>query len=142
MRHNISIFLFFFFFSCGENYTPKPRAFFKVNLPSKEYATIDIDCPFQFDIPILYGNIESPYSIIQKMNFPANLISEHVWAEMAKDFKFKSTLCGRWFYEQGVQIAKFQDQTYEEWSFPKFQITMSSSSCFKQRSFKEKSNHA
>ena len=70
MRHNISIFLFFFFFSCGENYTPKPRAFFKVNLPSKEYATIDIDCPFQFDIPIYSALEEQHPECFYNLTFP------------------------------------------------------------------------
>ena len=37
--------------SCYDNYTPKPRGFFKFDFPLKKYSEINIDCPFYFDIP-------------------------------------------------------------------------------------------
>ena len=39
-------------FSCNESYTPKPRAFFKFNLPKKIYSTTDINCNFSFERPV------------------------------------------------------------------------------------------
>ena len=53
-------FLTVFFTGCSENYTPKPRAFFKVDLPTKEYENIIADYSFYFEKPI--------YSILKKSN--------------------------------------------------------------------------
>ena len=52
--------LFFFMLSCKENYTPKPRAFFKLDLPNKKYKIIESNCGFTFKIPI--------YSSLEKLN--------------------------------------------------------------------------
>ncbi|MAM05655.1 MAG: gliding motility lipoprotein GldD [Flavobacteriales bacterium] len=41
----------FLFLSCVENHTPKPRAFFKLEFPKKEYKKIDLNCPFIMEIP-------------------------------------------------------------------------------------------
>jgi gliding motility-associated lipoprotein GldD len=39
--------------SCGEEeYSPKPRAYFRIDLPKKEYKQLKTDCPFSFDYPI------------------------------------------------------------------------------------------
>ena len=38
--------------SCDEEYTPKPRGFFRITLPEKSYRHyVSQDCPFEFDIP-------------------------------------------------------------------------------------------
>ena len=60
MRLNIVFFLSVFLASCSDNYTPKPRAFFKLNLPDKEYEKIDVACNFSFEKPT--------YSILKKAN--------------------------------------------------------------------------
>jgi gliding motility-associated lipoprotein GldD len=47
------IFLSGLFISCDEEYIPKPRGFFRIALPEKEYvAYVPEACPFQFDIPV------------------------------------------------------------------------------------------
>ncbi len=39
-------------FSCGnDTYTPKPKGYFRIDLPQKEYTQIDKECPFSFEIP-------------------------------------------------------------------------------------------
>ena len=39
-------------FSCGgDAFTPKPKGYFRIDLPKKEYVPIDKDCPFNFEIP-------------------------------------------------------------------------------------------
>ncbi|MGB0886780.1 MAG: gliding motility lipoprotein GldD [Vicingaceae bacterium] len=39
-------------FSCGDDaYTPKPKGYFRVDLPKKEYKKITKDCPFTFETP-------------------------------------------------------------------------------------------
>ena len=57
MRISILFLLALFFVSCSDNYTPKPRAFFKIDLPAKEYEKIDIDSDFSFEKPI-YSNLK------------------------------------------------------------------------------------
>lgn len=55
------VFLFaIFLLACSDNYTPKPRGFFKVDLPIKEYEKIDVDCNFFFEKPT--------YSILKNIN--------------------------------------------------------------------------
>lgn len=42
------------FMSCDEEdevYSPKPRGYFRINLPKKEYSKYDSTCPFAFEIP-------------------------------------------------------------------------------------------
>ena len=51
MRINLLFLVVIFLNSCSENYTPKPRGFFKVSLPIKEYEEINVDCNFSFKKP-------------------------------------------------------------------------------------------
>lgn len=42
----------FAFTSCNENYAPKPRGYFRIELPAKNYVRYaPSDCPFSFEIP-------------------------------------------------------------------------------------------
>jgi len=52
MKNRFAAFLTLFLISCADNYTPKPRAFFKINLPDKSYERIDVNCNFSFEKPI------------------------------------------------------------------------------------------
>ncbi len=51
MKISIGLVLISFLYACSEDYTPKPRGFFKVDLPAKEYERIDVDCNFSFEKP-------------------------------------------------------------------------------------------
>lgn len=42
--------------SCGNDYSPKPRGYFKIDLPQKDYQTYNSDCPFTFEYPV-YASI-------------------------------------------------------------------------------------
>ena len=46
-----SVFLFTFL-SCKKNYTPKPRGYFRIDLPEKEYQKYETNCPYSFNYPI------------------------------------------------------------------------------------------
>jgi gliding motility-associated lipoprotein GldD len=50
--------------SCGgKTFTPKPAGYFRVDLPIKEYQTLEKDCPFTFEFPtysITKKNINNP----------------------------------------------------------------------------------
>jgi gliding motility-associated lipoprotein GldD len=52
-----ALYFFSFFFlgllmSCGNEYSPKPRGFYKIDLPEKKYQSFTNDCPFTFNYPV------------------------------------------------------------------------------------------
>lgn len=46
--------------ACGGPYTPKPRGYYRIDFPEKEYRTFDSIYPFRFKLPV-YASI-APYS--------------------------------------------------------------------------------
>lgn len=49
-----ALFLALVLVSCDEEeevYSPKPRGYFRIDMPKKEYKTFESTCPFVFDIP-------------------------------------------------------------------------------------------
>jgi gliding motility-associated lipoprotein GldD len=55
MMRNFLIALFLIaslFSSCGSDYTPKPRGYFKIDLPDNKYQNYSSNCPFTFDFSI------------------------------------------------------------------------------------------
>ena len=38
--------------SCNKNYSPKPRGYFRIDFPEKEYRLYDSVCPFNFEFPV------------------------------------------------------------------------------------------
>lgn len=42
---------------CQRHYSPKPRGFFRIELPEKEYHRFSADCPYTFNIPV-YAKME------------------------------------------------------------------------------------
>ena len=67
----VLFFLIIFLFSCNNNYTPKPRGFLKLDLPSKEYVEIDIPCDFVFEKPIYSVLKEIDKVCFYNLEFPA-----------------------------------------------------------------------
>ncbi|MGB0430302.1 MAG: gliding motility lipoprotein GldD [Bacteroidia bacterium] len=37
--------------SCSEDYVPKPRAYYRINFPEKEYQVLENNCPYTFEYP-------------------------------------------------------------------------------------------
>jgi gliding motility-associated lipoprotein GldD len=46
---------------CEGNYTPKPRGYFRFDLPEKQYQMFDTTYPYKFEYPV-YGKISKPES--------------------------------------------------------------------------------
>ncbi|WP_132431008.1 gliding motility lipoprotein GldD [Natronoflexus pectinivorans] len=46
---------------CTQGGTPKPRGFFRIDLPEKEYVFLDSTMPYGFEYPV-YGRIETDVS--------------------------------------------------------------------------------
>jgi gliding motility-associated lipoprotein GldD len=42
----------FLLFACGEDYTPKPRGYFRIDLPEHEYILMDSTFPYSFEYPV------------------------------------------------------------------------------------------
>jgi len=42
--------------SCQDNYVPKPRGYYRIDLPAKEYRLFDTTFPYTFEYPV-YGRI-------------------------------------------------------------------------------------
>jgi gliding motility-associated lipoprotein GldD len=38
--------------SCGENYLPRPRGYFRIDFPEKEYRKFDTSFPYTFEYPV------------------------------------------------------------------------------------------
>ncbi len=105
------IILFFLISSCIENYTPKPRAFFKIDFPRKEYKVIESDCGFIFEMPS-YASLDKLtkdcfYNIIfpgqdailhiTYFNLQDNLL-EHI--EQSRDLAYKHSMVADAISEQ------------------------------------------
>jgi gliding motility-associated lipoprotein GldD len=71
------------FTSCDEEeeiYSPKPRGYFRIDMPKKEYALYENSCPFAFEIP--------KYAVI---NRDKHMNAEPCWLNI--DFpQFKATI--------------------------------------------------
>lgn len=71
MNNKISILSFIIIIlisSCKENPIPKPRAYFRISFPEKEYQQYESDCPYTFKYPV--------YSTI---TLDKNQLSEPCW---------------------------------------------------------------
>ncbi|MDG5799656.1 gliding motility lipoprotein GldD [Marinilabiliaceae bacterium ANBcel2] len=53
--------ILFFLNSCGTPGSPKPRGYFRIDLPQKEYKNLDYLMPYSFDYPV-YGELETDVS--------------------------------------------------------------------------------
>lgn len=42
--------------ACKHNYTPKPRGYFRIDFPEKEYSSYQSNCNYRFEYPV-YGKI-------------------------------------------------------------------------------------
>ena len=82
MKIKLFAILLLFVLSCNEKYTPKPRGYFRIDFPKKEYHKIPKKFPYQFDIAG-YSKIardtrnpDKPYWI--NVEIPANKAEIHL----------------------------------------------------------------
>lgn len=78
----MAVALFFWLSACNQKYTPKPRAYFRIDFPEKSYHPIKNGFPYQFEIPDyseikpdLY-NPDKPFWI--NVTVPANSAEIHI----------------------------------------------------------------
>lgn len=54
--------IFGLFLSCEHAYTPKPRGYFRIDLPEKQYISFDSTFPYQFERPVYSIITSDPHS--------------------------------------------------------------------------------
>ncbi len=50
------------FSSCEQTYTPKPRGYFRIDLPEKQYISFDTTFPYKFERPVYTVITSDPHS--------------------------------------------------------------------------------
>ena len=56
--------------SCNTDYTPKPKAFIKLDFPEKVYEKLNVDCPFIFEFPVYSKLLKKENSCSVDLTFP------------------------------------------------------------------------
>jgi gliding motility-associated lipoprotein GldD len=82
----IFIFLLFglplFFGSCKKGHAPKPRGYFRISFPAKEYKSLEMPVPFKFQIPVYSNAGSDSLNLGQKdwvtIEIPANHAQIHL----------------------------------------------------------------
>lgn len=54
----LSVFISGSLVSCSSNYTPKPRAYARIEFPEKKYQVLQLGYPYQFDFPV-YAKVKA-----------------------------------------------------------------------------------
>lgn len=84
MKFKLLIFSLFLFgmFSCEQSYTPKPRGYFRIDFPEKEYVSFDTTFPYSFEYPVYATITGDPHSPGEKywinLNFPEYKATVHI----------------------------------------------------------------
>lgn len=118
MRSVLLIVLLFVLASCGNNhdYTPKPRGYFRIVFPKKEYQEYAGGCPFTFTYP-KYAKLEAdPFAPSKpcwiNMQFPEFKGTLHLTYEPVTSRRILDTLMEHaWFYvsKQTVKATGIDD---------------------------------
>jgi len=77
-----------FLAACGDNYVPKPRGYFRIDFPQKEYRSFDNDFPYTFEYPV-YSEITADSSSLAEpywinMNYPSFHATLHISYKVIK----------------------------------------------------------
>lgn len=77
-----------FISGCSEDPVPRPKAYFRIDLPEKEYNVVDIKCPFVIEIPT-YSQFELRADKLEScwfnLNFPDNKAKIHFTYKPVED---------------------------------------------------------
>ena len=56
--------------ACNTDYTPKPKAFIKLDFPEKVYEKLDVSCSFIFEFPVYSKLLKKENSCSMDLSFP------------------------------------------------------------------------
>lgn len=77
----LSLATLLFLFSCQDKPIPKPRAYFRIDFPNKEYHPLQLNTPYTFAIPNyaqVIEDIKSPEPYWINLDFPENNAELHI----------------------------------------------------------------
>jgi len=123
LKISIVLFTILVFASCGggeEYYSPKPRGYFRIDLPQKEYVVMDSIYPFTFQIPE-YSSIQYDTATI-KGEFWFNLVFPSLKGKL--HFSYKKINNNLYDYTEDSytfvykHVPKAEDITAQEISYP------------------------
>jgi len=70
MKTNLLFFIAVLLMACSNDYTPKPKAFIKLDFPDKVYEKLNADCPFSFEVPVYSKLNKKENSCLMDLTFP------------------------------------------------------------------------
>ena len=110
---NRLIFCLVLLISCNSNYTPKPRALFKLELPNKTYKKIITPCPFSFDIPTYSHVISKKGFCFFDIIFPDQSAKIHItYFPLSNDLYAHTEESRRLAYKHNVIADGITEQLY------------------------------
>ena len=56
--------------ACNTDYTPKPKAFIKLDFPEKVYEKLDVSCSFIFEFPVYSQPLKKEDNCSMELSFP------------------------------------------------------------------------
>lgn len=112
------------FTGCGDNYTPKPRGYFRIDFPEKTYSQLPGNYPYSFDIPDYASiqhdsrNANEPYWI--NVEIPENKSEFHIsYYDLKKAGKTNREFLidlmeetRRLAYEHSIKASSIEEQIF------------------------------
>ena len=103
-----------------KNYHPKPKSYFRIDFPEKEYKSFDENCPFNFEIPVYayvvnkFKNAPKCYKTILLPTLKAELIC--TYSELDTDFIEKSEKLRSNAFKHSFRAASIKERIHENFN--------------------------
>jgi len=113
MRFKIFLLFSIFFLGCSEDYTPKPRAFLKIDLPQKDYLKTVLDCPFEFNAPSYSDLVEVNENCFYNLEFiHQNAILHLTYLPLEENLQEHTEESRSLAYQHDVMADAIAEQVY------------------------------
>ncbi len=101
---------------CNEKYTPKPRGFFRIDFPEKEYKPIKENYPYSFEIPVysdlLADKDRNAGQFDSNIDFPENNAKIHItYKEIMPGYKSQSSYQSDLVRANNFELAKLLEES-------------------------------
>jgi gliding motility-associated lipoprotein GldD len=105
------------FLACSESYTPKPRGYFRITFPEKEYRKFESDAPFKFEIPVYSNMIKDTMDMAEawwyNLNFPKMKGTIHIsYKDINKDLNKYIEDSRTLVYKHTIKADAINEQTF------------------------------